>query len=134
MGHRRYVSPSLPETWSRKTLILLERANVQRNLVVEQTDTAAHHGAIGIRWRNGKAKTRREVVVVANAVAIVAQAQIEHEARVHDPLVLHESRVFILRQIENAVTNKLDYLIRGSVCTQDADRIAPVSAVERMCD
>src|SRR6185503_914218 len=73
--------PNGRETIARKrrhdqTLILLERAHIQRDLVVKQTDATTYDSAIRIRWRNGEAETWREVVVPADAVAIVTKAQV----------------------------------------------------------
>src|SRR5689334_17607809 len=73
-----------------KTLILLERADVQWDLVVKKSDAASYDSSIRISRRDDKAETRREVVVPPDTVSIVAKSEIEHETRVHDPLVLHK--------------------------------------------
>src|SRR5690242_14068920 len=73
-----------------KTLVLLERTDVEWNLVVKEPDAAAYDSAIRISRRDDKTHTRREVAVVPDAVAIVTKSEIEHETRVYDPLVLHK--------------------------------------------
>src|SRR5690349_393905 len=73
-----------------QALILFEGADVEWDLVVEESDAAANDSAIGIRWCNDEAETRREVVVLPDTVAIVTKSEIEHDTRVHDPLVLHK--------------------------------------------
>src|SRR6185369_17152958 len=64
-----------------KALILFEGADVQGYFVVEETDAAANDRAIGIGWCNCEPDSRREVVVIADAVAIVAKSEIKHDAR-----------------------------------------------------
>src|SRR3954452_13822105 len=73
-----------------QALVLFERADVEWNLVVEEPDTATNDRAIGVSWRNREPEPRREVVVMADTVAIEAKPEIEHDTRVHDPLVLHK--------------------------------------------
>ena len=99
-----------PNCDDKKILILLKRTNVKRNFVVEPANTAAHHSAIGVSRRDHEAQPRCEITVFADAVTVIAQAQIEHEARVRYPLVVHESREFILFFLKHAVTNELDDL------------------------
>src|SRR5215211_5416755 len=70
-----------------KTLVLLEGADVEWNLVVKETHTAAYDCAIRIRGRDGEAQAWGEIVVVPDAVTIVTQSEIEYETRIHDPLV-----------------------------------------------
>src|ERR1043166_9690414 len=62
-------------------LILFERTDVERNLVVENADAATNYGAVGASRCENKTESRREIAVVADAVAIVTQAQIRSEER-----------------------------------------------------
>src|SRR6185369_612824 len=71
-------------------LILFKRTDIERNLVVEKTDSAAYHSATGTGGRNNKAQTRRQIVVLSDTVTVVPQSQVEDQMGVHDPLVLHE--------------------------------------------
>src|ERR1051325_8699160 len=64
----------------KKTLVLVESADVEWNLVVEQTHATTNDGALRTRRRNDKPETWRQVVVPADAVPIVAQPEIEHDA------------------------------------------------------
>src|ERR1041385_65944 len=73
-----------------KNLILFEGANIPRYLVVKEAKSAAYDSATGFSWRDHKTHTRREVVVLSDVVAIVTKSEVEHEMRVHDPLVLHK--------------------------------------------
>ena len=92
------------------TLILFKRTDIERNLVVEKTDTAAYNSAAGVGGRNNEAQTRRQIVVLSDTVAVVPQTQIENQVGVYEPLVLHEGREFVLLAFENTVAEEVDYL------------------------
>src|ERR1044071_2051244 len=78
------------------TLILFKRTDIEGNLVVEKTDTAAYDRAIGLSRRDNKAQTRRQIVVLSDTVAVVPQSQIKNYVRVNDPFVLNQGRDFVL--------------------------------------
>src|SRR5688572_31222421 len=66
-------------------LILRKDADVDRNLVVKQTDAAPNHGALIGKRQKRKAQSRREIVVLADAVTIPTQAKINCEPGVCMP-------------------------------------------------
>src|SRR5690349_19768157 len=76
-----------------EVLILLERTDVERNLVVKDADAAAHHSAIGVSRCEHKTNARRKVAVVSDAVAVVTQTKIEDEMIARNPLVLDKQRI-----------------------------------------
>src|SRR6185369_594322 len=109
-------------------LILFKRTNVERNLVVEETDTAAHDGAIRISRCDNKAETRRQIIVLSDTIAVVPQSQIENQVGVYEPLVLNEGREFVLLAFENTVAEEIDYLSSKATGIKDSNWLASVSA------
>ena|SRR6185436_21042798 len=112
------------------TLILFKRTDIEGNLVVEKTDTAAYDRAIGLSGCGNKAQTRRQIIVLSDTVAVVPQTQIEYQVGVHDPLVLNEGREFVLLAFENTVAKKNDYLSSKTTEIKDFNWRTLVSAVE----
>src|SRR5262249_43748511 len=84
--------------------------------------------AIGTGRREHKTESRREVVLFAELIAIVAQPEIKYEPAVRNPFVLHESRELILRSIEHAGSRELDQLIPRAVFAENRDRRAVIGA------
>src|SRR6185295_361132 len=61
------------------TLILFKRPDIERNFIVEKTNTSAYNSATGVGGRNNKAETRRQIVVHSDTVTVVPQTQIEYQ-------------------------------------------------------
>src|ERR1043165_1189419 len=111
-------------------LILFKGTNVERNLVVEEPDAAAHNRAIRMSRRDNNAQTRREVVVLSDTVTVIPQSQIKNYVRVHDPFVLNEGREFVLLAFQNTVAEEINYLSSKGTAVKDSNRLTSVSAVE----
>src|SRR5687768_13833944 len=75
-------------------LILRKDADVDRNLVVEETDAAANHRPLISERQESKTQPRCKVIVLADAVAIPTQAKIDGEPGVCMPGFLRECGQF----------------------------------------
>src|ERR1044071_8394747 len=90
------------------TLILFKRTDIEGNLVVEKTDTAAYDRAIVPSRCDNKPQTRRQIVVLSDTVDAVTHSQIKNYVRVNHPFVLVEGREFVLLAFENTVAKESD--------------------------
>ena len=82
--------------------IIREHRNVERNLVVEEPDTAANCGASIARGRKHESDARSDVHCLRRqAVVIQSQPEVEREPRNDLPVVLHEEREVVLRGLRS---------------------------------
>src|SRR5829696_2619895 len=96
-------------------LVLPERADVERNLVVEEAEAPAQDRPLRGERQQGEAEARGEVIPPADSIAVVPQAQVEGQSATHAPLVLHEGGILLLPEPQHAAPAELDQLTGRAV-------------------
>ena len=74
-------------------LQLLEGADVERHLVVKETNAAAQERAVVVRENVGEAEARRNVALVAQGAVVVPRPEVEGQPPPRAPLVLEPEGV-----------------------------------------
>src|SRR5437588_9181240 len=104
-----------------------EAAYVERNLVVEEADAAAHDRPLALEGRPREARARRDVALVGDLLVFVSQSEVEAEVGPREPAILHEADVLtVLRAYEVRVVED-DSLGQSPVRARDVDgaRVEP---------
>src|SRR5215510_1799467 len=102
--------------------ILREAANVERHLVIEETEAAANYRSIIFKWRPGEAGTRSEILFLRDLLILVTHAEIETQIGKHHPTVLHEPHILTVVHLNSRCGIEHDSLRQRRVGADNVHR------------
>src|SRR6185369_467897 len=131
LSQANYLNTIRRKVCENSLLQLGKRRDIERNVVVEQSDTAPDYGAPVDHGKKGKANAWRKVIFARYVIAIITSAIFECQPSINCPLVLKVSEELSLVPAELAAANKIELLASRAVRSKDTYCVAGVASIKR---